>query len=62
MAVIEDDGAGFTAETVASPSGEKGRLGLIGMRERMAQVGGTLTVESAPARGTTVIARVPLSP
>ena len=62
VAVIEDDGAGFNAETVASPSGEKGRLGLIGMRERMAQVGGTLTVESAPARGTTVIARVPLSP
>jgi len=33
---------------------------LLGMRERVALFDGTLTVESAPGRGTTVIARVPL--
>ena len=57
--VVEDDGAGFDAESVAPPAGSGGRLGLLGMRERLAQVGGTLTVESAAGQGTTVIARVP---
>jgi PAS domain S-box-containing protein len=59
-ALVEDDGRGFDAESVTAPAGDGGRLGLLGMRERVALVGGTLTVESAPGRGTTVIARVPL--
>jgi PAS domain S-box-containing protein len=54
-AVVEDDGAGFDADAVAG-----NRLGILGMRERAALVGGSLTVESGPGRGTTVIARVPL--
>jgi signal transduction histidine kinase len=58
--VVEDDGVGFDAEAVTAPAGDGGRLGLVGMRERLALVGGTLAVESAPGRGTTVIARVPL--
>jgi PAS domain S-box-containing protein len=61
VAVVEDDGVGFDAESMMAPAGDLGRLGLLGMRERMALVGGTLTVESAPGRGTTVIARVPLA-
>jgi PAS domain S-box-containing protein len=56
--VVEDDGLGFDAE---SPTASAGRLGLLGMRERVGLVGGTLTIESAPGRGTTVIARVPLA-
>jgi PAS domain S-box-containing protein len=56
LAVVEDDGRGFDAE--APPAG---RLGLLGMGERLALVGGTLVVESAPEKGTTVFARVPLS-
>jgi len=35
-------------------------LGLLGMRERIELVGGTLDIESSPGAGTTVIARVPL--
>ncbi len=35
-------------------------LGLLGMRERLALVGGTLEVESSPASGTTIAAQVPL--
>ena len=35
-------------------------LGLTGMRERLALVGGTLEIESAPGRGTTLAAQVPL--
>lgn len=54
-AVVEDDGQGFDAESVAGH-----RLGILGMRERAALVGGTLAVESGSGRGTTVIARIPL--
>jgi PAS domain S-box-containing protein len=61
VAVVEDDGVGFDAESVTAPTRGGERLGLVGMRERLAVVGGTLTVESSPGRGTTVIARIPLS-
>jgi PAS domain S-box-containing protein len=60
VAVVEDDGVGFDAESVTGPAEAGGRLGLLGMRERLSLVGGTLTVESTTGRGTTVIARVPL--
>ncbi|MDB5312368.1 MAG: sensor protein [Gemmataceae bacterium] len=56
-AVVEDDGRGFDPES-APAAGH--RLGVLGMRERVALVGGSLAVESAPGRGATVIARVPL--
>jgi PAS domain S-box-containing protein len=59
VAVVEDDGVGFDAESVTAPVRDGGRLGLLGMRERVGLVGGTLTVESATGQGTTVIARVP---
>lgn len=55
-AVIEDDGKGFDPDIVG-----KSRLGIVGMRERTALFGGTLSVESAPGRGATVIARIPLT-
>jgi len=61
VAVVEDDGAGFDPEPAAA-AGAAGRLGILGMRERVALVRGTLTVESTPGRGATVIARVPLPP
>jgi signal transduction histidine kinase len=58
VALIEDDGRGFDPEA----AGEAGqRLGLLGMRERVALVGGALQVESSPGAGTTVRARIPLS-
>ncbi|SEU40005.1 Histidine kinase-, DNA gyrase B-, and HSP90-like ATPase [Nonomuraea wenchangensis] len=44
---VRDDGAGFEP-------GESRGLGLVSMRERAEAVGGVLTVESAPGRGTTV--------
>jgi signal transduction histidine kinase len=56
-AVVEDDGAGFDPGAALQASG---RLGLLGMRERVELVAGHLTVESAPGGGTTVIARIPL--
>jgi PAS domain S-box-containing protein len=56
MVIVEDDGQGFDAEE----AGKKNRLGVLGMRERLELVGGTLEVESEPGSGTTVYARVAL--
>ena len=53
---IVDDGRGFdVAETLLGRDG----YGLHTMRERMELVGGTLTIDSAPGRGTRVIALLP---
>jgi len=60
LAILEDDGRGFESDA-ANSRGPRGRLGLVGMRERVALVGGTLTIESTPGRGTTLFARIPLS-
>jgi signal transduction histidine kinase len=55
VAVVEDDGRGFDPTT----SREDG-LGIVGMRERVALVGGRLSVEASPGAGTTLVAEVPL--
>ncbi|MFD0397681.1 GAF domain-containing sensor histidine kinase [Kitasatospora sp. NPDC127121] len=53
---VRDDGHGFDPESVR----RAGRhLGLASMRDRAAAVGGTLTLESAPGRGTLVEMEVP---
>jgi signal transduction histidine kinase len=54
-AVIEDDGQGFDP----AASGSAG-FGLVGMRERLALLGGRLEVESSGDTGTTIAAEVPL--
>jgi signal transduction histidine kinase len=54
---VRDDGPGFVAPC-ESPSGL--HAGLRNMRDRLEAVGGSLTVDSAPGRGTRVIGRVPL--
>ena len=53
--VVEDDGAGFDAESAES----RDRLGLIGMRERAESLGGKLLVESVRGRGTTIVVEAP---
>jgi signal transduction histidine kinase len=53
-AVIEDDGKGF--DPTAS---DDGGVGLVGMRERIELLDGTLAVESSATAGTTVAAEVP---
>lgn len=57
VAAVEDDGAGFDPDAAAAR--DRPGLGLPGMRERAALLGGVLEVESAPGRGTTVVARIP---
>jgi signal transduction histidine kinase len=56
---IQDNGKGFQTGRVVHSRKSK-RLGLLGMRERLNMVGGDFTVTSAPGKGTTVLARVPL--
>jgi signal transduction histidine kinase len=58
VAIVEDNGRGFTVETLL---GSEHSLGLHGMRERAALVGGSLTIESSPRGGTTVFVQVPLA-
>ncbi|MFD0568927.1 sensor histidine kinase [Kitasatospora gansuensis] len=55
---VFDDGVGF--DPLALPSGAGRRFGLHGMRERIAALGGRLTVESAPGEGTVVAVSLPL--
>ena len=58
--IIEDDGKGFIWEGDDTSPEASPRLGLLGVRERLALVGGVLEVESAPASGTTLLIHVPL--
>jgi signal transduction histidine kinase len=55
---ISDNGRGFDPE---DPSISKS-LGLLGMRERAAILGGEVNIASAPGKGTTVTAWIPLIP
>ena len=53
--VVQDDGRGFEPESVRD-----GGVGLLGMRERIALVGGRLTIESTEGGGTMLTAEVPI--
>jgi len=57
---IQDNGKSFDVERVLRAKGN-GRLGLLGMRERLEMVGGTFAVESAPGQGTTIRAEIPFT-
>jgi two-component system NarL family sensor kinase len=59
---VKDDGIGFGGAHHAARRKEQQVLGLLGMRERAAFVGGVLTVKSAPRVGTEIEARIPLPP
>ena len=57
--IIEDNGVGFEPDSGPKGSLPGGGLGLVGMRERTALLGGTLEIESRSGEGTTVFVRVP---
>lgn len=54
---VRDDGRGITKKEL---SGETS-LGLVGIRERVRMVGGTLSVEGKPGKGTMLLVEVPMS-
>lgn len=57
---ISDNGQGFdmNAEETAK---KRGRLGLLGMRERVEMIGGAFDIQSQPGAGTTVSVTLPAS-
>ena len=58
LVIVEDNGRGFQLDvplTVKAPGG----LGLVGIRERVALVGGKLNIESEPGSGATLAIRIP---
>lgn len=60
---VQDDGVGFDPARLHQYSNEQsaGGLGLVGLRERLDQLRGTLLVESAPGEGCTLMAAVPVA-
>jgi two-component system sensor histidine kinase DegS len=57
---IQDNGKGFKPPTPINRLAARGKLGIIGMYERIRLLGGTLVVESEPGQGTTVIVSAPI--
>lgn len=59
--LVHDDGGGFAVKDAAGhPAPKNGGIGLMGMRERAASVGGNLEVISAPGQGCSIVAHLPL--
>ncbi len=58
--IVEDDGHGFDSEGALDGAVRRGHFGLLGMRERLAMVRGSLHVESQAGSRTTLYIRVPL--
>ncbi len=57
--VVRDDGQGFEKSTIQEQAAHRGRLGLLGMRERVQILGGSLEVDSQPGLGTRIRATFP---
>jgi len=58
--IIEDDGTGFHFDETEPGASFSSRLGLLGIRERLALVNGTFEIETASGQGTVLIIHVPL--
>ncbi len=59
---LQDKGKGFAIPESWVTLARQGHLGLVGMRERVENIGGELLVQSAPGEGTIVRVTVPLDP
>jgi signal transduction histidine kinase len=60
--VVKDDGEGFDLAEVEMSYDRRGKLGLLNMQERAEIIGGRLSIESAPGKGTTITLSAPLPP
>lgn len=63
--LIEDDGNGFDADVIGAPgrgaTDDRRPLGLLGIRERLAMIGGALRIESSPGAGSALFMTVDLA-
>ncbi|MBZ0309978.1 MAG: hypothetical protein K8I82_28205, partial [Anaerolineae bacterium] len=60
MLSVNDNGRGFDRKNQAQKK-DRLSLGLTGLQERLALVGGELIIHSQPGRGTTLIALLPMA-
>ena len=58
---LQDQGRGFKLDASSSRSGPGEQVGLLSMQERIAMVGGSLTIHSQPGAGTLLVAEVPVA-
>jgi signal transduction histidine kinase len=61
VAQVRDDGVGFDTADVNRDYSSRGSLGMVNMRERAERIAGSVRVESASGKGTSVMLVVPLS-
>ncbi len=59
---FEDDGRGFDLADVIGPGRKRAGVGILGMQERVAILGGSMTLDAHPGGGTAISVRVPLAP
>ena len=56
---VSDDGCGFAVEHSLARAAKRGRLGLVGIGERVRMLGGTFEIDSAPGGPTRLVVRLP---
>jgi PAS domain S-box-containing protein len=59
--VVQDDGVGFDVRAALSQTGVNASLGLQGMQERAAALGGIVDIKSQPGKGVEVLVGFPLA-
>lgn len=60
--IVHDDGQGFDAMGTVTSTSTRDSFGLQAMQERVGQLDGSLTIDSARGQGTSVTAQLPLMP
>lgn len=58
---VRDDGAGFDLDAARRRAAAGGSLGVVSMEERVAQTGGSFDLQTAPGRGTEMLATFPVA-
>lgn len=59
-AIVEDDGKGFDADSVFISEPKRQLLGLLGIKERVALLGGTFSIKSQRHQGTRLVVAIPV--
>lgn len=58
--IVKDNGKGFAIPETMGNMVKEGRLGMVGMQERIQLLNGSLKIESEPGKGTAVIVEAPI--